>query len=71
MQYYNITQPYKRMKKMPFVATWMNLEGIMLSEMSDREWQILYDITYIWNLKILHTSEYNKKEANSQMQRIN
>ena len=29
----------------------MDLEGIILSEMSDRERQILYDITYIWNLK--------------------
>ena len=27
----------------------MNLEGIMLSDISER--QILYDITYMWNLK--------------------
>ena len=33
-----------------FAATWIDLEGIMLSEMSDRERQI-YDITYMWNLK--------------------
>ena len=25
-------------------------------------------ITYIWNLKIQQTSDYNKKEADSQMQ---
>ena len=30
----------------------MVLESIMLSEMSDRERQILCDITYMWNLKI-------------------
>lgn len=29
----------------------MDPEDIMLSEVSDRERQILYDITYIWNLK--------------------
>ena len=45
---------YSAIKKneiLPFAATWMDLEGIMLSEMSDRERQILYDITYMWNLK--------------------
>ena len=29
---------------------WMDLENIMLSEIRQR--QILYDITYMWNLKI-------------------
>ena len=29
----------------------MDLEGIMLSEMSDRVRQILYVFTYMWNLK--------------------
>ena len=40
---------------MPFAATWMDLEGIMLSEMSARKRQILYDITYVWNLKNAET----------------
>ena len=30
---------------------WMELEGIILNEMSDRERQISYDITYMWNVK--------------------
>ena len=30
---------------------------------SDRERQILYDITYVWNLKMQQTSEYNKKRS--------
>ena len=34
-----------------FATTWMDLERIMLNEMSDREIQILYVITYAWNLK--------------------
>ena len=48
MEYYSAI---KKNEIMPFAATWMILEGMMLSEMSDRERQILYDITYIWNLK--------------------
>ena len=33
---------------------------------SDRGRQILYDSTYMWNLKN-KTSEYNKKETHSQI----
>lgn len=32
-----------------------------------REKQMLYDITYAWNLKIQQTSDYNKKGAGSQI----
>ena len=44
---------YSAMKKneiMPFAATWMDLEIIILSE-ADRERQISYDIVYMWKLK--------------------
>ena len=34
---------------LPFVITYMNLEGIMLSEISQTKTK-LYDFTYIWNL---------------------
>ena len=34
---------------------------------SPRERQILYDITYTWNLKMKQTSEYNQKKADSQI----
>ena len=48
---------------LPF-ATWMDLEGIMLSEISQTERQILFDVTYMWNLKKMqHTSEQNRKAA--------
>ena len=36
---------------MPFTATWMDLDIVILSEVS-REREISYDITYMWNLKI-------------------
>ena len=35
---------------MPFAATWMGLDIIILSK-SDRERQILNDTTYMWDLK--------------------
>ena len=35
---------------MPFAATWMDLEIIILSEVRERK--ILYNITYMWNYKI-------------------
>ena len=34
---------------MPSVATWVDLEIIILSEVRQR--QTSYDITYMWNLK--------------------
>ena len=35
-----------------FATSWMDLEGIMVSEIkSDRERQIPYDLTYMQNLK--------------------
>ena len=41
----------KKNEVMPFVSTWMQLEIITLSEVSQRERQISRDITYVWNLK--------------------
>ena len=37
---------------------WIEPGGTVLNEMSDRERQILYDITYMWDLK-----KQNKKQA--------
>lgn len=48
MDYYSVL---KKKKILPFV-TWMNLKGIMLSEIKQTgERWILYGITYMWNLK--------------------
>ena len=39
---------------------------------SDREREIVYDIIYMWSLKkYKKTSEYKKRQADSQMQRPN
>ena len=44
MKYYLVI---KKNGILSFVATWMDLEGIMLSRISQREIQILYNFTYI------------------------
>ena len=64
---------------LPFATTWVDLEGIMLGEISQREtyclWLIdlltLYGVIYMWNLKKNPASEYNRKETDSQIQRTN
>ena len=61
MEYYSSIKN----KIMPFAATWMEIEILMLSEVSQREKDISYDITYIWNL-IYNTNEpIYRKETNS------
>ena len=62
---------YSGMKKneiLPFTTTWIDLQSIMLSEMSDRERQITYVTIYMWNLKKKtkhreQTSGYQKGRA--------
>ena len=44
---WNITQPLKRRKILPFAKMWMNLEGIMLSKISQREKDKYYMIIII------------------------
>ena len=36
---------------MLFAVTWMDLEIVILSEVSQTEKEIPYGITYMWNLK--------------------
>ena len=47
MEYYSAI---KKNEIMPFAATCMDLEIIILSEVSQTERQISYDISYMWNL---------------------
>ena len=52
MEYY----PAIKKETLPFVTTWMNLRGIILSEVRER--QLLYDeLTYTWNLKTTTKSQ--------------
>ena len=47
MEYYSAI---KKNEVIPFAATWVDLEIIILGEVSQQR-QISYDITYMWNLK--------------------
>ena len=52
---------------MPFTATWMDLEIIILCEVkSEGEKQISYDITYMWNLKYDTNELIYETETDSQ-----
>ena len=48
MEYYSAIE---KDKLIPFAATWMELETLILSEVSQKEKDIPYDTTYLWNLK--------------------
>ena len=59
------TEYYLAIKKneiLPFGATWMDLEGITLSEISQRRTNMRYHL-YVESKKIKQTSKCNKKRS--------
>ena len=59
MEYYSAI---KKNKILPLAATWMDLEGIILTEISQTEKEKYCMISLICGIqKIQQTSEYNKK----------
>ena len=48
--YNGILLSHEKNEIMPSAATWMDLESVMLTELSQTEKDI-YDIAYMWNLK--------------------
>ena len=51
---------------MPFVATWMDLEIITLSKVSQKESWMPYSVTCMWNLKYDINKLTCEKETDSQ-----
>ena len=56
---WNITQPLKSYNL--FAATWIYLESAILSQVSQTEKEILYNIPNMWNLKRNNTNELTYK----------
>ena len=54
---------------MPFAATWMDLEIIILSKVSQKEKDIPYDTSYMWNLKYDTDEHIYETETDSQTER--
>ena len=64
VEYYSVI---KKKEILPSVTTWIDFEGIILNEMSDKERQILYDLIYIWNLKKQTNKNPNSWEKRSDL----
>ena len=62
MEYYSAI---KKNEIMPFAATWIDLDSIILSK-PERERQIPYGIIYTWNLKYDTNELIYKTETDSQ-----
>ena len=59
---------HKKNEIMPLAATWMDLEIIILNEISETE-KDKYDITYVWNLKKKKMRQMNLFTKQKQTQR--
>ena len=60
MEYYTAM---KKNRIMPFAVTWMDLEIIVLSEVSQTKKQVSYDIIYMCNLvKMIQKNLYIKQK---------
>ena len=75
MWYFYTMQYYSTIKKneiMPFAAKWMDLEIIILSEVSQTEKdKYNNDITHMWNLKYDTNELIYKAETESQISKTN
>ena len=64
MEYYS---SIKGNETLSFVTTWINLEDIKLSEISQK-YKICNVSSYVWNLKTKQMGKYNKTERDSQIE---
>ena len=57
---WSITHSLKKNEILQFATTWMDLQGIMLSEISQIN-KVSHDLPYMWNSK--KSNELNKTET--------
>ena len=50
MDYYSAI---KKTEILSFLATWMDLEGIMPTKISQADWQTQYEVICMWKLKTI------------------
>ena len=65
MEYYSAI---KNNEIMPFSATWMDLESVILSEVSQTEKE-KYHVPYMWNLKRNYTNELIYKTGRDRLRK--
>ena len=63
MEYYSAI---KKNEIMPFAKTWIDLQIVILNEISQKEKDKYHDITYMWNLKYDTNELIYKRETDSQ-----
>ena len=63
MEYYSVI---KKHAIMPFAATWVDLEIIILSKVRQKEIHISYYIVYMWNLKKINLYTKQKYQTTYQ-----
>ena len=69
---WNTTPAIKKNEILPSAAAWMDLEGIMQSEINQTEKDIYYILSLVYKIwKWKKASEYNKTETDSQIYRTN
>ena len=59
MEYYSAI---KNNEILPFAITWIDLEGIILSEISQVEKDKYYNSTYSWNVKTKEKPDEKKQQ---------
>ena len=64
MEYYSAI---KKNEIMPFAATWMDLEIIILSKLNQKEKDMPYDIPYMRNLKYKTSQHVYETKTYSQL----
>ena len=65
MQYYSAIKTHE---VLPFTITWVDIEGIMLHKVRER--QLSYDLTHVWNFRNKTNEHRGRKERGKPENRL-